>query len=329
MRDKCALVTGANGFVGSHLCERLIKEGVRVKALVRQTSNLAFIKHLDLEYLYGDVRDPESLPAAVKDVDYVFHPAGLVQAKTRQAFFRVNQIGTRNLIEAVMQSGASLERFVHISSQAAAGPSPGTIPIRESDRPGPVSDYGESKLAAEIELSKYSQRVPVTIIRPPAVYGPRDSDILKIFRLVKRGFNLRVGSSPKYVSLVHVTDLVDCIVLSAANEKAIGQTFFAANSQYYLLDDLVRTMAKIMKVRLSDFTVPLWLARPLVTAIETIWQLLRYDPPVGRDKLKELSQDYWICSSEKAEKLLGWKANIEVESGLRQTYEWYRQQRWL
>jgi dihydroflavonol-4-reductase len=329
MVRQTALVTGANGFVGSHLCERLLAKGYHVKALVRTTSNLQFIENLDVELVYGELSNPESLPSALENVEFVFHPAGLVRARDEKTFMRVNRTGTRNLLEAVEKSCPNLKMFVHISSQAAAGPSDSLRQLTENDTPAPVSAYGRSKLASEQEVLQFRDRFPVTIIRPSAVYGPRDNDIYKFFKLARRGFNPRLGAGQKYISLVHVSDLVECILAAANNEKAIGQTFFAANSQANEYSAMVHMMADIMKRNIIDIVIPLGVAKCLAAVIETVTYLLRKPAPLSRDKIAELSQDYWLCSAQKAQDILGWKAAIPVRQGLEQTYNWYVEKKWL
>jgi nucleoside-diphosphate-sugar epimerase len=329
MDRQTALVTGSNGFVGSHLCERLVGMGYHVKALVRTTSNLQFIENLDVELVYGELSNPESLRPALENIDLVFHPAGLVRARDEKTFMRVNRIGTRNLLEAAIKSCPNLKRFVHISSQAAAGPSDSFRPVTENDTPAPVSAYGRSKLASEEEVLEFRDRFPVIIIRPPAVYGPRDSDIYKFFKLARIGLNPRLGAGQKHISLVHVSDLVECIITAANNEKAIGEIFFAANSQANEYNALVHMMADIMKCNIIDIVIPPGVAKWLAAVIETVTHLLRKPAPLSRDKIAELSQDFWLCSAQKAEDILGWKASIPVREGLKQTYRWYVEKKWL
>jgi len=329
MDRQTALVSGSNGFVGSHLCEQLLDKGYHIKALVRTTSNLQFIENLDVELVYGELSNPESLRPALENIDLVFHPAGLVRARDEKTFMRVNRIGTRNLLEAAIKSCPNLKRFVHISSQAAAGPSDSLRPVTENDTPAPVSAYGRSKLASEEEVLEFRDRFPVTIIRPPAVYGPRDSDIYKFFKLARIGLNPRLGGGQKHISLVHVSDLVECIITAANNEKAIGEIFFAANSQANEYNALVHMMADIMKRNIIDIVIPLGVAKCLAAVIETVTYLLRKPAPLSRDKIAELSQDFWLCSAQKAEDILGWKAKIPIREGLKQTYNWYVEKKWL
>ena len=255
--SQTALVTGANGFIGSHLCRELVNHGFRVRALVRKTSNLQFLENLDLELVFGEITQPLSLPEAVRGVDYVFHPAGLVKARNRETYFSINRDGTRNLVEAVLATAPDIKRFVHVSSQAAAGPSRSMTAVLESDPPSPVSFYGESKLASEKEVLKRKDKIPVTIIRPPAVYGPRDIDVYKFFRLAKAGINPSIGIDPTYVSIVHVHDLVRCIRMASLSDKAAGETFFACNREWYSMDTLMRVIGKAVNRQPIKIAIPI------------------------------------------------------------------------
>ncbi len=324
-----ALVTGANGFIGSHLCEELLERGYSVRALVRKTSKLQFIEHLDLERIYGEITQPRTLPEAVRGVDYIFHPAGLVKAKNRETYFRVNAEGTRILVEAVLKNNTDLKRFVHISSQAAAGPSKEKKAVMESDIPSPVSFYGESKLASENEVLKHKNELPFTIIRPPAVYGPRDIDVYKFFKLAKAGINPSIGIDPSYVSIIHVSDLVECICTAAENDIAAGETFFVCNPDFYSIDRLIQIIGDTINRQPIKIAIPVPIAKCIAFIIESMYGLMNTIPPVSRDKLKELSQRYWICSPEKAARILGWSAKISVEDGMSSTAKWYKQKRWL
>ncbi len=329
MNKGTALVTGSNGFVGSHLCEKLIDEGWHVKALVRKTSNLRFIQHLKMEIVYGELSDPQSLAPILENVDVVFNPAGLVKARDGETFMRVNRDGTNNLAEAVKQHKPDIKRFVHISSQAAAGPAESLVPVTEKDRPHPVSDYGHSKLESENAVLRFKDDYPVTIIRPPAVYGPRDIDVYKFFRMIGLGFNVKLGFDHKFVSMIHVRDLADICLLAAENDKAVGESFFACNPGIYEMDFLMALIADVMRKDTVDVIVPVSVANAIAHLVKSVSNMLNKIAPFAPDKIRELSYNYWICSAEKAEDLLGWRAGIAIEDGFRETYKWYKMEGWL
>ncbi|MFH1336603.1 MAG: NAD-dependent epimerase/dehydratase family protein, partial [Candidatus Zixiibacteriota bacterium] len=259
-RSLIVLVTGANGFVGSHLVERLLDKGYPVRCLVRKTSNLKWLSDLKVEYAYGDISEKDSLKEAVRNVDIIIHSAGLTKAKTKEEYFKANAEGTKNLIEVSLQENPRLQKFVYISSQAASGPGEDEQPKDEATSCRPVSHYGESKLEGEKIVSGYSSKLPVTIIRPPAVYGPRDTDMLGFFKVVNSGFRISFGKGESYISLVHVKDLADGIILAAENPKAIDQTYFIADDRVYSWREAFNIIAGVLNKK----TVPLKIPKSIV-----------------------------------------------------------------
>jgi len=166
------LITGASGFIGSHLTEQLHAKGYKLRCLVRKTSNLVWIKHLPIEYVYGDLFDEEALRQSVTGADYIYHVAGTTKSRTREGYFRGNHLGTKNLLDAVREVKPNLKRFILVSSMAGVGPAHIGTPLDETTPYHPITAYGESKMEAEKECLKVADSVPITITRPPAVYGP-------------------------------------------------------------------------------------------------------------------------------------------------------------
>src|SRR5438034_1036973 len=186
-------ITGATGFLGSHTADRLLEQGHHIRAFVRSSSSLDWIKGKDIETVKGDLEDPASLEPALKGIEGVIHVAGVTAAKTKKDFYRHNQLATRGLLEATKQYAGNIERFVLISSQTAGGPSLDGNPVTEETPPHPITTYGKSKLAAEEESRQYRDDFPVTILRLPAIYGPRDSAILSFFQTVNKGIKPLIG----------------------------------------------------------------------------------------------------------------------------------------
>lgn len=323
------LITGSNGFIGSHLVEQLLKHGYRLYCLVRPTSDLRWIRHLPVELVFGSITDFDSLLAAVNDVDYVYHLGGTLRARDKTAYFKVNVEGTRKILEACRQQQAHLKRFVYVSSQAAAGPSVNGKPLTEDEPPRPVSLYGQSKLQAEQVVWQYQDYFPVTIVRPPAVFGPRDDDLLSIFKLIKWGLKPIVGMDEKRFSLIYVHDLVRGIRLAGEHPQAENEIFFLANSLAYswleIEDAIARTMGqRTITIRLPELGVDF-----VANLNEQLCRILKKDPILNRDKVLEMKQRGWQVDSTKAERKLGFVANYTLEQGLAETYRWYREQRWL
>ncbi|MDZ7374668.1 MAG: NAD-dependent epimerase/dehydratase family protein [candidate division KSB1 bacterium] len=324
-----ALVTGVNGFVGSYLAEHLVARGWEVRGLVRRTSNLRWIRDLKIELAYGEVTQPDTLPAAVDGMDVVFHVAGLTKARRSTEYFAVNAQGTAHLLEACVKNAPGLKRFVLVSSQAAAGPSEGPTPKVESDEPCPVTSYGRSKLLAEQIALRYNGQLPVTIVRPSAVYGPRDRDLLVLYRYVARGWKPLLGRRPRLVSVIHVLDLVRGIVAAAESEGAVGQTYFLAHRQPVEWEEFADAVAEALGRKARRLVLPAWVLLPAAAVSEVAAWFAGRPATLNREKTREIRQRYWVCSVDKARSELGFEAEIPLREGLRETLQWYRREGWL
>ena len=231
-----ALVTGASGFIGSHLVEALARGGHEVACLMRSTSRTERLEPFGPRLLQGDVTDPASLATAVEGVDVVYHLAGVTKTHRAKQMWRVNEQGVRNVAEACAAKTTPPVLIV-TSSLAAAGPAPAGRLRRESDPPQPVSHYGRSKRAGEVAAKSFASQLPVTIVRPPIVFGQDDRDMLQMFRLIAIfGLHLVPGLGRRKVSLIHAADLAEALILAAergvrllgrsAGEQAAGRGFY-------------------------------------------------------------------------------------------------------
>ncbi len=324
-----ALVTGANGFVGSHLVEGLLSRGYQVTCMVRKTSNLRWLSGLKVEYVYADINTKESLKDALKEFDLIFHAAGLTKATSREKYFKANCQGTKNLLEVCVEDNPKIKRFVHISSQAVVGPGKDRQPLDETAPCHPITDYGKSKLQGEEVVLEYSSKLPVTIIRPPAVYGPRDSDILGFFKVANKGFKTLLGKGESYISLCYVGDLVDGIILAAESPKAIGQIYFIANDQIYSWREAFKIIACVLDKKLITLRIPRAFLFAVAFVSENVFRLLGKSTAVNMQKIRELTQRYWLCDVSKAKEELGFSPKYKLKEGAEKTVRWYREKGWL
>ncbi len=323
------LVTGANGFVGSHLVEALLAQGWQVRCLVRRTSDLTFIRDLPVEWVYGDIAGGEGLEAACDGVDAVCHFAGATKARNRETYFRVNAEGTRRLLAACAQVAPQLRRFVYASSLAAAGPSSDGRPIDESHPPQPLTYYGQSKLQGEQFCREFADRLPVVVLRPAAVYGPRERDIYFYFQMVNRGVKLLLGGGGPRLSYILVHDLVSLTLRALEDNRAVGQTYFAAEGQDYDMQQVSDLVAQALGKRTVRIILPEWLL-PLFAALASLPARLTGQPALLNDqKLIELRQRYWVCSADKVCRELDFEAQYDLATGVRLTAQWYRENGWL
>ena len=322
------LVTGANGFVGSRLCAHLLQKGYHVIAQVRRTSDLSLLKDLKVEYRYGDITTPETLPDMVRDVDFIIHNAGVIKARRRETFFAVNEQGTQDLLDAVVAHNPTVKRVVHISSVAAAGPSTPGCPVKETDQPHPITTYGESKLAGERVALSFADRLPVVVVRPPGVYGPGDRGIYSMFQAVWLHLKPLIGDSSRKLQLVHVDDLCGGIAKALKATVKSGGVYFIAEKDAYRYGELIN----IMVAAGGRWAVPLYLPSPLFRAIATIsefsFKAVGATPLLTREKTRELNAS-WEIDTSRAKAELGFESTIRFADGARQTFEWYIRNGWL
>ncbi|TFH02677.1 MAG: NAD-dependent epimerase/dehydratase family protein [Calditrichales bacterium] len=321
-------MTGATGFVGSFLAERLVRANHEVKCLVRKQSNLQWIADLDVECYYGSLTDPNSLIRGMQDCDLIYHVAGVTKARTTEEYFKGNYEGTKNIVDAALKL-KNIKRFILVSSQTAVGPSPTIIPIDEKVEANPITDYGRSKRAAEEYVLSVKDKMPITIVRPPAVYGPRDTDILEFFRTVKFGIIPQLGGKEKYLSLIHVRDLVRGIIMAAESEKAVGETYFITSREPYAWSEISRITLKILQKRGFKIPIPIGVMKGIAWISEGISSLTQKPALVNKQKLIDMEQDFWTCAADKAPKELGFGTEISLENGIRETLIWYKEQKWL
>lgn len=323
------LVTGANGFVGSHLTEALLASGYQVRCMVRPTSDLTFIGDLPVDMVYGDVRDTESLHKACRGVDAVCHCAALTRAMDQETFLRVNAQGTEALARAALEASPDLRRLLYVSSIAAAGPSRDADDfLDESHPPQPLNWYAKSKWAAEQALLSMDGRLPLTIIRPATVFGPRDRDVFAYFELVKRGLQLQLGRDDRWYSLIYVRDLVDLLLLALEDDRALGQTYFGCTLAFTYAD-LAQAIARAMNKRTLCITLPEAILTPIALGARVQERLTGRPALLNEQRVLDLRQPCWLCSGEKARRELGFSPRYDLEEAVLETVDWYREHGWL
>lgn len=322
-----ALITGATGFIGSHLVEELFKRGYKVTCLVRKTSDTKWLEGLDTEIIEGDCAVKNSLNHCVKGQDYIFHLAGLTKTRCKDDFYSANTKGTENIIEAVRQSNPEIKRFVYLSSLSAFGPRNSDGIPDENIEPHPVSDYGMSKLMSEAAILKYSDIIPVTILRPSAVYGPRDKEFFLFFKCIKKGLLPYWGNG--YTSLIYVDDLINALFLTIENEKAVGNVYFISDDVIYTNNDIIEEIASALNVRVFKIKIP----KPILPTIsffsEGISKITGKSTMINRDKIKEIMHTDWVCDVTKAKNDISFQPKVGIKKGIQWTADWYRIHKWL
>lgn len=321
-----ALVTGGTGFIGSHLVEALKRRGWDLRIIAKDRM---FGDDIGAEVVYADLKDCDSLGEVLSDVDVVFHLAGLTRARKNSDYYLANHLVTRDLLHACIRHGGNIERFVYVSSLTAVGPRRGVESVTETTGYHPVSHYGRSKMLAEIEVMNASAHLPVTIVRPSAVYGPRDRDLYRYFKMIRSGVELLLGSGSQMLNLVHVDDLVNGIVLAATNPAGANETFFIGSEVDYRTDEICTSIAEAMNRRPLVLHLPVGLIYLTGLLGECAGRVARREVFFNVQKVREAVQRAWSCSISKAESKLGYRQRISLETGTSMTFRWYAGNGWL
>lgn len=322
-----AVVTGGSGFIGRTLVDRLLRDGHAVRCLVRSDGARA---PRQTERYVVDYQVPPSLHSspAFDGADVVFHLAGATRALRPSFFHDANVTPTRHLLGA-LAARRLRPRFVFVSSQAAAGPAATlACPVEESDTPHPVEEYGRSKLDAERIVESFYDRLPATIVRPCAVYGPRDRDFRPLFRFAALGWLPYPGVREHWLSLLHVDDAVEGLVRAAMTERAACRTYFLSSGQPVRWKDLGAHMAAATQRRVREVNLPGWVVAAVSAAGDVAGRVTGTAMLANRSKSALGRHPYWTCSAARARAELGFREQVTLPVGIRETYLWYRAHRW-
>lgn len=310
------LITGATGFVGSHVAEAFVRAGYEVRISARATSDLRWISTLDTERVRLDLGRPEDLSRAVENVDTIVHAAGITRARRPEDYYAVNAGGTRRLVAAALRAG--VRRFVLIGSLAARGP---------DGRGHPESDYGWSKLEAERYLRFLDDRMEAVVLRPAAVYGPRDTDLLPLFRMARRGW-LPVPANAALLQPVYAEDVARA-VLAAAREPAGFGPFPVAEEGRYAWSDVLAALERALGRRVRAVRLPATAFVLAGRAAESAARPFSAVPLLDERRARDLALNAWTCDVSGIGRALGWRAEVPLSEGLERTALWYGQAGWL
>lgn len=335
------LVTGATGFIGTHLVEALLDREERVAALVRDPGRASRLEQSGAQLVLGDVANLDRVRAAVAGASAVFHLAGVTKTLAPREFFEVNRRGVAHVARACAEQSTPPVLIV-VSSLAASGPAIDGRPRKESDEPHPISWYGRSKRGGERAAGRYAGDVPITIVRPPIVFGEGDRLSLEMFKPVARwGVHPVPGLVPRHYSLIHADDLVEALLLAAARGKRLPPRgasadqrgvgcYFAACDEQPSWHELGRMIGRSLG-RGSTLVVPFGarMVRAVGLLGELAGRLRGRQVTMNLDKAREATAGSWICSSKKAKEELGFSVAVPLAGRLAQTARWYQQEGWL
>lgn len=326
---RISVVTGASGFVGSHLVDYLLTKGDEVHCIIRESSNLRWLEGKDVTIHDSGLFNKDKLKSILKNVDYLYHVAGVVKGKKEEDYFNGNVETTRNLLDAVVEVTPNIKRVLVVSSLTASGPSKLGNPVTENSPTNPITTYGRSKVAQEELVKTYMDKLPITIVRPPAIYGNRDTEIYLVFKTYKQGLMTLVGFNHKEVSLIYVKDLVHGIYLAATNEKAKGEIYFISSKEFYNWPQIGKVIHNAMGKKAITLRLPHFLVYIVATFAQFFATFSSKPATFNLEKARDFVQEAWTCDTTKAQNDLGFKEKFSLKEGMKATIDWYKKEGWL
>lgn len=313
-------LTGGTGFVGSHLIDTLCAAGLRPRVLVRNQDSPKWIARCPVDFFEGSLEDTDALDRLVEDTGTIIHLAGVLRGANEADFMAGNRDGTARLAAAVERKSPRA-RLIHVSSQAAIGPADAERGATVDVEPKPISAYGRSKAAAE-QVVRSSSSLQWAILRPPAIYGPRDTDIFEFFRMASRGF-LAAPSGERWLTIAYVADVVRAVLAVAAVGEG-SKTYHVGGLQGMSMDSLLREIAKAGEVRARLIHIPPWVFRAAGAGASGLRLMGLRRIPLSRDKAEEILARHWVLETKSSMECLGLEDPLSFDIGARMTWAWCR-----
>lgn len=327
---KKILITGASGFIGGFLVEKALEMGFDVYAGIRRTSSTQYLSDSQINLCYINFEDRQELVQTSKDLqfDYIIHNAGLTKSSDKNEYYKVNCDYLKNFIHAILEAKALPEKFIFMSSLAAYGPAEYTSDglVKESSTPHPVTNYGRSKLKGE-EFLKGITDFPIHIIRPTAVYGPREKDFLTVYQMLKKRVEIIAGFKKQKLTFIYVEDLVNAI-FKVLLEGENNTHYFVADGHTHSVEELNTYVKSELGVKTLKLKLPIALIKFIGTLSEWIGKLKNEYPPLNREKVNEIKSQSWYCDTDPLLKL-GWKPQTFLKEGIYKTIKWNKDQGYL
>jgi nucleoside-diphosphate-sugar epimerase len=322
------LITGGTGFLGYHIINKAVEQGLEVFVATRQSSVTGHLKGIDVKYMPLNLGDSGVLKQNLeeKQFDFILHAAGSTRAPSQQQYNLVNAVYTANLARAANDADIPLKKFVFVSSLAAIGPAPVGDTIDGNKKMQPVTAYGESKKLAEKMLGEIPG-LPLIIFRPTAVYGPREKDILIVLKTFNRGFEPYIGNKPQELSFIYAKDLAE-LLINSLHSSIIGKAYNISDGEVYSRFALADITKKILHKKTLRLQLPVGLVKLVASILEKAGSINGTTPPLNREKIEELTAS-WVCSIEEAKIDFGFKPRYNLENGLKETLDWYKANNWL
>ena len=333
---KKLLITGASGFIGGFIVEKALALGYEVFAVVRSTSSRQYLKDPAINFIELNFKEVPQLTQQLKELkqeygsfDYVIHNAGITKANRNADFYEVNTKITERFIDALISSDLVKSKFIFVSSLAAAGPGTASSShfIQIDQEPHPVTTYGKSKLEAEKYLQSKSD-FPYLILRPTAVFGPRDTELFALFSLVNKHLELYIGTDEQRLSFIYVKDLVSLLFKSMESEK-VNKIYYLSDGKSYLIKDFIGEIKSVLNKKTLKFKVPVPLVAIIAVILEKVLGVFGKVPALNSEKMAELTCPNWVCDMTAYFNDFSIKPEYDLREALAETTAWYKKQNWI
>ncbi len=325
------LITGANGFIGRHLVKEAAKYDLKVYAGVRQGSDITVLTDLPCEVTYLNYTDVNSLTTLLNTVkpDYIIHNAGLTRSPKYEQYLKVNRDYLINIVEAIRLSDIKLKKLLFVSSLAAFGPAdfqPDGV-VHENSVPHPVTQYGKSKLEAENWLKQQTD-IPYNIVRPSAVFGPGEKDLLNVFKMIKKGINASAGFGSQKLTFIYVKDLVR-LIMQATLSPLVHHAYFGTDGQIYGRQDFPQAIAKSLNKQFITIPLPVALVKIGAWISEGLGKLTGKFPTLYGERVNEIKAKNWSCDVSNHKSELQFEASFTLQQAIDETVTWYQKNNWI
>lgn len=327
---KRILITGASGFIGGFLVEEGLRRGWEVTAAVRPTSDRTWLQDPHIRFLELDFRNEADLKnklAGAGRFDYIIHNAGSTRERDRKGYFANNFDNTKRFVDSLLANGQAPDKFLYVSSLAAIGPTRYDQRLQPGQPPRPVTFYGESKLAAEEYLASLKD-FPWTAVQPTAVFGPREKGIYLAIKLAAQGWAFLIGTRPQQLSFIYVKDLVD-LMYAALERGRSGKRYLVTDGKAYSNAELGKAVGAVSGKRPFQVRIPLGVVRVVAGISEIVGKWRGEVPPLNREKMSELAAESWLCDMSETFGDLQFQPRYDLYSGMQETVQWYKSNRWL
>ena len=329
LENSTVVVTGASGFIGSHLVDYLVEHGCIVHAVIRETSDRRWLNKSDQVKIHiADLEKNFPQPCLGK-ADYLFHCSGVTKAKTREKYILGNSYSCENLYERCAVAGHNLKKIIHLSSLAAAGPSRQGTPVDEKTPCKPITYYGESKLLGEEVAISYFSSLPIVILRPPVVYGPRELNFFVYLKTLSKGWNIKIGTLRRELSLIYVSDLVRAMIQAALYHPQSQRIYFITDGESYTWNNVAESAIQNFDMKFNNVALPELILSFLANAAEALAWFSSKPALFDRQRMLDLRQKSWVASSSAFYESHTFEPKYSLEKGLKETIEWYKHNNWL